>query len=57
MPYERSVVKGKYRPKATKLLDQVREVMRYHHYSIMIYTHVMSKDLEAIESPLDAIGP
>ena len=34
MPYKRSVVKGKYKPKATRLLDQVREVMRYHHYSI-----------------------
>ena len=24
--------KPKYRPKATRLMDQVREVLRYHHY-------------------------
>ncbi|MFQ5714171.1 MAG: integron integrase [Candidatus Scalinduaceae bacterium] len=34
MPYERSRAQGIYVPKASKLLDQVREVLRYHHYSI-----------------------
>ena len=33
MPYKRAVVKEKYRPRSQKLLDQVKEVMRYHHYS------------------------
>ncbi len=34
MAYKREHVKGKFRPKSGKLLDQVREVMRYHHYAI-----------------------
>ena len=34
MAYSRSVVKEKYKPTARKVLDQVREGMRYHHYSI-----------------------
>ena len=38
MPYKRAVVKEKYRPRAEKLVDQIREVMRYHHYSIRTET-------------------
>ena len=34
MPYKRSRASGVYVPQAKKLLDQVREVLRYHHYSI-----------------------
>jgi integron integrase len=34
VPYKRAKATGKYRPKAVKLLDQVREVLRYHHYSL-----------------------
>ncbi|VAX05237.1 hypothetical protein MNBD_GAMMA26-374 [hydrothermal vent metagenome] len=34
MPYQRSRVKSKYTPKPGKLLDQVRDVLRYHHYAI-----------------------
>ena len=34
MPYKRSRAHGIYVPKSEKLLDQVREVLRYHHYSI-----------------------
>jgi len=34
MPYQRAQVKGKSRPKSTKLMDQVCEVFRYHHYAI-----------------------
>lgn len=34
MSYQRSRATGKYVPKAPKLLDKVREVMRYHHYSM-----------------------
>jgi site-specific recombinase XerD len=26
-------IKAKYRPKAARLMDQVREVLRYHHYA------------------------
>jgi integron integrase len=33
MVYSRTRVREKYRPKAEKLVDQVREVMRFHHYS------------------------
>lgn len=33
MTYTRSRIREKYRPKAEKLLDQVREVMRFHHYA------------------------
>jgi len=33
MSYSRTRVREKYRPKAEKLVDQVREVMRFHHYS------------------------
>ena len=33
MPYERSRASGIYVPKSKKLLDKVREVLRYHHYS------------------------
>ena len=34
MPYGRERAKQTFRPKPGKLLDQVREVLRYHHYSI-----------------------
>ena len=34
MPYKRTRVKGKYIPGSIKLMDQVREVLRYHHYAI-----------------------
>ncbi len=34
MPYQRARVSSKYTPKPEKLLDQVREVLRYHHYAI-----------------------
>lgn len=34
MAYKRDQVKEKFRPKPGKLMDQVREVMRYHHYAI-----------------------
>ena len=34
MAYKREHVKEKFRPKPGKLLDQIREVMRYHHYAI-----------------------
>jgi len=30
----RAKVKGKYVPKSQKILDQMREVLRYHHYAI-----------------------
>ena len=33
MPSYRSRVRQKYQPKAQRLVDQVREVMRFHHYS------------------------
>lgn len=32
--YQRSKVTEKFRPQPGKLLDQLREVLRYHHYSI-----------------------
>ncbi len=34
MAYKREHVKESFRPKPDRLLDQVREVMRYHHYAI-----------------------
>lgn len=34
MPYVRAKVKGKYVPQSPKILDQMREVLRYHHYAI-----------------------
>ena len=34
MPYKRAKVNSKYVPKSDKLMDQVREVLRYHHYAI-----------------------
>ncbi len=34
MPYQRARVDSKYSPKPGKLLDQVGEVLRYHHYAI-----------------------
>jgi len=34
MPYKRARARGIYIPKSEKLLDQVKEVLRYHHYSI-----------------------
>ena len=34
MAYKREYAKEIFRPKPGKLLDQVREVMRYHHYAI-----------------------
>lgn len=34
MPYQRARAQSKYTPKPGKLLDQVRDVLRYHHYAI-----------------------
>ena len=34
MAYPRTVITEKFHPKPGKLMDQVREVLRYHHYSI-----------------------
>ncbi len=34
MAYTRKHVKERFRPKPGRLLDQVREIMRYHHYAI-----------------------
>ena len=34
MPYKRAKADSKYEPKSTKLMDQVHEVLRYHHYAI-----------------------
>ena len=34
MPFVRSRATGMYVPKSEKLLDKVKEVLRYHHYSI-----------------------
>ncbi len=34
MSYSRTKPKEKYQPKSTRLMGQVREVLRYHHYSI-----------------------
>jgi hypothetical protein len=34
MAYERAQITQKYVPKSGRIMDQVREVMRYHHYSI-----------------------
>jgi len=34
MAYKRQHVKERFRPKPGELLDQVREVMQYHHYAI-----------------------
>ncbi|MGD9201608.1 MAG: hypothetical protein PVI26_08610 [Chitinispirillia bacterium] len=34
MPFVRSRASGIYVPKSEKLLDKVKEVLRYHHYSI-----------------------
>ncbi len=34
MPYTRTKPKEKYKPQSSRLLDQVREVLRYHHYAI-----------------------
>ena len=34
MAYKREHANEKFRPKPGRLLDQVREVMRYHHYAI-----------------------
>ena len=34
MAYKGEYAKEKFRPKRGRLLDQVREVMRYHHYAI-----------------------
>lgn len=33
MAYKRASAKERYRPKSGRLLDQVREVIRYHHYA------------------------
>ena len=33
MSYKRAQPKEKYIPKSAKLMDQVREVLRYHHYA------------------------
>ncbi len=34
MAYSRTVITEKFKPTPGKLMDQVREVLRYHHYSI-----------------------
>ena len=34
MPYPRTIIKEKFKPKPGRLMDQVREVLRYHHYAI-----------------------
>jgi len=34
MSSRRKVPREKYRPTSARLLDQVREVLRYHHYAI-----------------------
>ena len=34
MAYEKAQVKERFRPKPGRLLDKVREVMRYRHYAI-----------------------
>jgi len=34
MAYKKEYSKEKFCPKSGKILDQVREVMRYHHYAI-----------------------
>ena len=34
MPYKRAKADSKYEPKSAKLMDQVHEVLRYHHYAI-----------------------
>ncbi len=54
--------KRKFHPNPDlKLMDQVKEVLRYHHYAYRteqtycVYTHVMNKDLNAIQSPLDTL--
>ena len=41
MAYKREHVKERFRPKPGKLLGQVREVMRYHHYAIRGRTSLM----------------
>ena len=40
---------------APRLLDQLRSVMRLHHYSIhpMIYTHILQQGGHGVVSPLD----
>lgn len=58
MVYKRQHVKKGFRPKSGKMLNQVREVMWYHHYpsdvrTIMIYTHVMSMNFKIPGSSLD----
>ncbi len=45
MAYKRDHVKERFRPKPGKLLDQVREVMRYHHYAIRTEkTYIKERD-------------
>ena len=34
MPYPRATIKEKFHPTSLRLMDQVREVLRYHHYAI-----------------------
>ena len=34
MSYKKKHVKERFRPKPGKLLDQIREITRYHHYAI-----------------------
>ena len=35
MSYQKNTIKkSKFKPQSTRLMDQVREVLRYHHYSI-----------------------
>ena len=34
MAYKRASPKEKYIPKSKRLIDQLREVLRYHHYAI-----------------------
>ncbi len=34
MKYKQTQIKEKYKPRSVKLMDQVREVIRYHHYAL-----------------------
>ncbi len=43
-----------YIPHSPRLLDQLREVLRYRHYSLR-YTHVLKVAMGGTSSPLDAL--
>ncbi len=34
MPAKRARARKSHRPRSARLLDQVREALRYHHYSL-----------------------